>query len=263
MALISCSECKKEVSDTVKRCPHCGFVMRRIQWNWWIVGPYVISALALIFVLVDVNAVVDLTTDTFIGIMASFIGAVATIIVGAQIYNSIEAKRLMNDIGDRQNRLDTNLEEAYKSIGTIDSKIEVVNSRIADFDNKMKVADSRFNELYSLSAFMQAYSVKDRVPFEAYENCINSLYWELRSDSQLTIVPCLRLMDEIIDNLEQRILAGEYVQIDYFVNDQSIVMLEELPKYKDERNNSNVKLRFEVLENRRKDIEHRIKMGIS
>lgn len=28
MALIKCSECKKEISDTVKRCPHCGFKMK-------------------------------------------------------------------------------------------------------------------------------------------------------------------------------------------------------------------------------------------
>lgn len=28
MALIKCSECNKEISDTVKRCPHCGFKMK-------------------------------------------------------------------------------------------------------------------------------------------------------------------------------------------------------------------------------------------
>lgn len=232
-----------------------------VKNNWVSLLALVISVVAVI--LVSFHVEVTITHETFVGIMASLMGAAATIIVGAQIYNSIEAKRLMNDIRDQQNGLDTNVKEAYKAIGSIDSNIEKVNSQLAEFDIKMKDADSKFNELYSLSAFLQAYSVKDKVPFEAYESCISSLYWELRSDSQLTIVPCLRLMDEIIDNLDQRILAGEYVQIDYFVDEQSVVVLEDLPKYKDERNNSNVKLRFEVLEDKRKDIEYRIKMGVN
>lgn len=29
MALIKCSECKKEISSTAKVCPHCGFKMIR------------------------------------------------------------------------------------------------------------------------------------------------------------------------------------------------------------------------------------------
>lgn len=31
MALISCSESEKEVSDTIKRCPFCGFAMQRVN----------------------------------------------------------------------------------------------------------------------------------------------------------------------------------------------------------------------------------------
>ncbi len=29
MALIKCPECKKEISDTVKKCPHCGFNLKK------------------------------------------------------------------------------------------------------------------------------------------------------------------------------------------------------------------------------------------
>lgn len=31
MALINCPECKKEISDSVKTCPHCGFVINSEQ----------------------------------------------------------------------------------------------------------------------------------------------------------------------------------------------------------------------------------------
>ena len=57
------------------------------------IGPYAISILAIIFVLVDVHAVVDLTTDTFIGIIASFIGAAVTFIVGWQIFSVLNVQK--------------------------------------------------------------------------------------------------------------------------------------------------------------------------
>ena len=33
MALINCPECGKEISDTVKTCPNCGYKLRRINRN--------------------------------------------------------------------------------------------------------------------------------------------------------------------------------------------------------------------------------------
>lgn len=33
MALINCPECNREISDTVKSCPHCGFELKPKQTN--------------------------------------------------------------------------------------------------------------------------------------------------------------------------------------------------------------------------------------
>ena len=33
MALIKCKECGKEISDTVKKCPHCGFINKEVKKN--------------------------------------------------------------------------------------------------------------------------------------------------------------------------------------------------------------------------------------
>jgi RNA polymerase subunit RPABC4/transcription elongation factor Spt4 len=33
MALIVCPECKKEVSDTARRCPNCGKIIARNSWD--------------------------------------------------------------------------------------------------------------------------------------------------------------------------------------------------------------------------------------
>jgi hypothetical protein len=35
MALVKCKECKKEVSDSAKTCPHCGIKNPGVKWNIW------------------------------------------------------------------------------------------------------------------------------------------------------------------------------------------------------------------------------------
>lgn len=50
-----------------------------------------LSIMACIVTWLRIN--VTITNDTFVGIMAGFMGACATIIVGAQIYNSIETSK--------------------------------------------------------------------------------------------------------------------------------------------------------------------------
>lgn len=69
-----------------------------MKYSWMSLLALVFSILALIITFLRVD--VTISNDTFIGIIASFVGAAATIIVGAQLYNSIEARRLMNDIRD-------------------------------------------------------------------------------------------------------------------------------------------------------------------
>ena len=37
MALIKCNECKKEISDSAKQCPHCGYKKKKIGFFWPII----------------------------------------------------------------------------------------------------------------------------------------------------------------------------------------------------------------------------------
>ena len=34
MALIICKECTKEISDSAKQCPHCGYKKKKQSWFW-------------------------------------------------------------------------------------------------------------------------------------------------------------------------------------------------------------------------------------
>ena len=34
MALVNCKECNKEISDSAKQCPHCGYKKKKQSWFW-------------------------------------------------------------------------------------------------------------------------------------------------------------------------------------------------------------------------------------
>lgn len=53
---------------------------------------------------------VYITNDTFVGIMAGFMGACATILVGVQIYNSIETSRKIKDIDNLQTKIEKDID---------------------------------------------------------------------------------------------------------------------------------------------------------
>lgn len=48
MALIKCKECEKEISDTVKKCPNCGYQERKFNKKKLIVGGGIICGLLIV-----------------------------------------------------------------------------------------------------------------------------------------------------------------------------------------------------------------------
>ena len=64
--------------------------------NWVSLLALLISFIALIITFLRIE--VTISNDTFIGIIASFIGASTTLVVGAQIYNSIETRKMKDDM---------------------------------------------------------------------------------------------------------------------------------------------------------------------
>lgn len=210
MALISCPECKKEVSNTIKRCPHCGFVMRRVKWKWWMIGPYAISILAIIFVLVDVHAVVDLTTDTFIGIIASFIGAAVTFIVGWQIFSVLNVQNELRKI-----------DLLYK---TLESKQLELDGKIDLFDNRIKEQDvfqkRMKDELYAGIHFLQGCMIfEDDDLISQYYHLAKSIFYNLNllpgySDNNVK-TSIASLKDVCLKLIENKNKGNNYNQSDY------------------------------------------------
>ena len=59
MALINCPECKKEISDTARKCPHCGYavksVLKDINSNKKTILKIAIAAIAIIVLVLAIN----------------------------------------------------------------------------------------------------------------------------------------------------------------------------------------------------------------
>lgn len=58
-----------------------------------------LSIIACIITFLDLDKA-QITDDSFIGVMSGFIGACATILVGAQIFNSIETRNSINKLNE-------------------------------------------------------------------------------------------------------------------------------------------------------------------
>lgn len=90
--------------------------MKRQNIVSWIALALSIIACIITWVRVDVY----FTNDTFVGIMAGFMGACATIVVGAQIYNSIETSRKIKELESLQTKINGDIvflkEEREKSL---------------------------------------------------------------------------------------------------------------------------------------------------
>lgn len=77
------------------------------NWISWLALALSIAACIITWLRVEVYT----TNDTFVGVMAGFMGACATIIVGFQIYNSIEYRNKLENISKMQSELAKELHE--------------------------------------------------------------------------------------------------------------------------------------------------------
>lgn len=115
---------------------------------------FAVIALIITFLRIDVT----ISNETFIGIVASFVGAAATIIVGAQIYNSIETKKAIDKLENTQI--------------TVDKYLNDLSSEKEELKNDSK-------EIKSTLHIAQALAYMDNNPVGAYYDLIISINWAL------------------------------------------------------------------------------------
>lgn len=231
----------------------------RNNWMSFLAMIFAIIALVITFLRIDVT----ISHDAFIGIMASFVGAAATIIVGAQIYNSIEAKRLMNDIRDRQNRLDQSISGASEQINSIKSKSIEFYGKLSDFQDKMDMTNSKINtalpDLYSMSYFVSGLVGINEYPYTSYHCFVQALEYNLSSSNEIVRSNTLSNLECVLIKLENKFCYNNIViPIDYdvdIVDDNGSSVID---KVKSHSNYGLVKDSFEKLEKLRLELTKRI-----
>lgn len=83
-----------------------------INWISWLALALSIAACIITWLRVEIYT----TNDTFVGVMAGFMGASATIIVGVQIFNSIETKREINELKKSYEIKISNIEKVQEQL---------------------------------------------------------------------------------------------------------------------------------------------------
>lgn len=147
----------------------------KMKNNWVSLLALLISFIALIITFLRIE--VTISNDTFIGIIASFIGASTTLVVGAQIYNSIETRKMKDDM--------QNVEE--------------------NMHRKMIVIDCAVNYIQGLA------NVTER-PLSAYRDFISALDSAYDSNNHNVIEDCYNNLKAIIQKIQAKKGLNENIE---------------------------------------------------
>ncbi len=96
-----------------------------------------IIALCVFIFKVEPNSIV--TIDTFIGVMATFIGILVTILVGYQIYNVFDMRRKLQEFKDLQETLNVQKNELKSLESRHNEGIYILQARLCYGDVEQKV----------------------------------------------------------------------------------------------------------------------------
>lgn len=167
----------------------------------------ILSIIACIIAIVRID--VYFTNDTFVGIMAGFMGACATILVGVQIYNSIDTRNSINNLNksfnEKINELNTTYDNRMRELKTLNNKI---NYDLVKAHEKLEQYKNEIEEL-SLATkrkinFSNAIALSTIQPYSSYKFFFECLKYELEKQNpkgtQL-ILSDLELLVKEIKNL--------------------------------------------------------------
>ena len=117
---------------------------------------------------------VTITNDTFVGIMAGFMGICSTILVGSQIYNQIENKKQIEKTRELQDQLNKDLENSTSHWVKSETRIEA----LLQYTHGIALCDE--NPIYT---FEYLYSALKNALLYCTPNEINHIMHDLNATS--------------------------------------------------------------------------------
>lgn len=111
----------------------------KLNWSFWLsLLAFVISLVALCVFICKVEPYSVVTIDTYIGVIAGFIGISVTLLVGYQIYNAVDLRqrisaveKLRESLENQQQQFEVLKNEQYESIEIIQARLFYKTSTMA------------------------------------------------------------------------------------------------------------------------------------
>lgn len=200
----------------------------------WIAIAFSITACIITFLDLDKAQITD---DSFISIMSGFIGACATILVGAQIFNSIDTKNSINKINESFNNKINELNADYKlRITNIDEVQKDLLKKLQDVNIE---SEKLFTQTEGSIFLTTGLTFHDKYPLRAYKNYILGIDRYLKSEDIANTNVCLHNIKDLIQNINSKLVSKEQFETEQIP--QMIEYIKQNPKY------ATIKILFEEL----------------
>ena len=159
-----------------------------------------ISLSAIAFIAAFLRVDVYFTNDSFVGIMAGFMGACATILVGVQIYNSIDTRNSINKLNEsfekKIQELNSNHESQMKELIVLTNKLDY------DFKKSQKDIEESNLRIRNQIKFAGAVAFFHTQPFSSYKLFYECLQFMLKNQDEDGISTILGNLESIVHKLK-------------------------------------------------------------
>lgn len=150
-----------------------------------------LSIIACIITFLDLDKA-QITDDSFIGVMSGFIGACATILVGAQIFNSIETRNSINKLNEsfanKITEINSNHRKHIRELKVLNNQLKY---DISELNKKIEQAKeertSNENKIQSYIYRVKGMTLEKQQPFTAILAFYRGLKCSLESNDITTI----------------------------------------------------------------------------
>lgn len=170
----------------------------------WSIGLSVIAIITA-FLRVDVY----FTNDSFVGIMAGFMGACATILVGVQIYNSIDTRNSINKLNEsieaKIKELESNYHKRKEESQVLNDKLQHEISNLnKDLEQAKEERILNENKIQSYILRVKGMTLESLQPFTAIIVFFQALEYSLKSKDIKTIHNTLEDLDTCVTRIKDR-----------------------------------------------------------
>lgn len=171
----------------------------------------ILSVIAMIITWLRVEVTIE--NDTFVGLMAGFMGACATILVGAQIYNSIDTRNSMNKLNesfeDKIKDINSNYNMRMEKLQKLNNQLQ---NDIIKLNKKLEQAkEDRIRNENSMSAYISrahGISLSNIQPFTACSILFRGLKKALENNDPAITDSILHDMEVTINRIKNTDLSN-------------------------------------------------------